>query len=327
MLFSRTKRARRGLRSEIDELQAAARESSDPELLRRLRTARHELGEQLIADAGPRREYSEPDFDALPESDGVPEVDAADLTGPVLRAAILSKGALLVRGLVDPGDAAAITHEADAALAARQSGNGDSASAAHYDEYEPGGRYQIVERGFVEDVGGFWIADAPAAMAAVFDVFDRAQLSQRLGEYLGESPLVSMQKWTLRKVDRAKVGWHQDGAFLGDVHTVNVWLALTRCGDDSPGLDLVPRRLDHVLETGTEGADYEFTVSPILATETAGETPVARPIFEAGDALLFDQLLLHGTAQDSKPGRVRYACETWFFGPSGFPPEYLPLAY
>ena len=62
----------------------------------------------------------------------------------------------------------------------------------------------------------------------------------------GERPALSANKCTLRRVPvDTNTNWHQDGAFLGaDVRTVNLWLALSDCGDDSPGLEIVPRRLD-----------------------------------------------------------------------------------
>ena len=58
----------------------------------------------------------------------------------------------------------------------------------------------------------------------------------------------------------------------------------------------------------------------------AAETPIVRPAFEAGDALLFDELLLHSTAADPSMTATRYAIESWFFGGSAFPGEYAPLA-
>ena len=61
--------------------------------------------------------------------------------------------------------------------------------------------------------------------------------------YLGEPPLLSVHKTTLRKADPSVGGaWHQDGAFMGDVRALNLWLSLSRCGDEAPGLDIVPRR-------------------------------------------------------------------------------------
>ena len=61
---------------------------------------------------------------------------------------------------------------------------------------------------------------------------------------------------------------------MGDVRALNVWLSLSRCGDEAPGMDVVPRRLDHIVPTGTEGAMFEWSVSEQVAEEAAGETGV-----------------------------------------------------
>ena len=65
--------------------------------------------------------------------------------------------------------------------------------------------------------------------------------------------------------------WHQDGAFLGrDVRSLNLWLALSPCGVDAPGLDIVPQRFDEILPTGTEGALFDWSVSPQVVEDAAG---------------------------------------------------------
>ena len=60
------------------------------------------------------------------------------------------------------------------------------------------------------------------------------------------------------------------------------------------------------------------------ASEAGG---ILRPIFEPGDAMFFDHLYLHQTASDPSMPNRRYAVESWFFGPSAFPGDYIPLAY
>ena len=111
---------------------------------------------------------------------------------------------------------------------------------------------------------------------------------------------------------------------MGDVRALNVWLSLSRCGDEAPGMDIVPRRLDHIVPTGTEGAIFEWSVSPQVAEEAAGEDGVLRPIFEPGDVLLFDELFLHSTAAEPSMKKSRMAIESWFFGASASPAEYSP---
>ncbi len=148
-----------------------------------------------------------------------------------------------------------------------------------------------------------------------------------IAEYLGEPPAVSAQKSTLRKASPGTPGaWHQDGRFLGEVRAMNVWLSLSHCGDTAPGLDLVPRRLEDFVATGTDGTFLETQVSAAVAEEAAGDAGILRPIFEPGDALLFDELFLHQTASDPSMPDDRYAIESWFFGPSSFPDGYVPLA-
>ena len=48
---------------------------------------------------------------------------------------------------------------------------------------------------------------------------------------------------------------------MGQVRSLNLWLSLSRCGDVSPGLDILPRRLEHYLATNTEEAALDYTIS------------------------------------------------------------------
>jgi hypothetical protein len=70
--------------------------------------------------------------------------------------------------------------------------------------------------------------------------------------YFGETPAILARKVTLRRMPHNfGGGWHQDGAFMGSgIRSLNVWLALTHCGDDAPGLDVAGRRFDQLLATG-----------------------------------------------------------------------------
>ncbi len=163
----------------------------------------------------------------------------------------------------------------------------------------------------------------------LLEVIDDTGVGALIAEHLGERPALSANKCTLRRVPiTTNTDWHQDGAFLGEqVRTIDLWLALSHCGSDAPGLDIVPRRIDHVVETGTEGAYFDWSVSPAVVAEVAGDVEVIRPVFEPGDALLFDHLLLHRTAAGPEMTRERYAIETWFFAPSAYPNGQIPLVY
>ncbi len=277
--------------------------------------------------------YAEPDFDLLPDGSPLPEVEPCELTPELLRAGILRSGCLLVRGLVDRSEAERLVKEIDRALVVRQGGD-PSAPEGYYEAFEPGAPFDLApERGWVSHAGGLWAADSPRLMYDVLEAFERGGLKRVIGGYLGEHPALSVNKCTLRKVTPDIRGgfegsvWHQDGAFLGKVRALNVWLSLSHCGDQAPGLDIVPRRLDGVVPTGTEGAIFDWSVSQAVAEEAAGAVPILRPIFEPGDVLLFDELFLHATAADPEMPNTRYAVESWFFGPSAFPADYVPLAF
>ena len=56
--------------------------------------------------------------------------------------------------------------------------------------------------------------------------------------------------------------------------------------------------IDSYLATATDEAILDYTISQAKVDETAGETPMIRPIFEPGDALFFDELFLHKTGSD-----------------------------
>ena len=122
--------------------------------------------------------------------------------------------------------------------------------------------------------------------------------------------------------------WHQDGAFLGHgIRTVNVWLTLTHCGDDAPGLDIVPARMGEILPTGTEGAIFDWSVGDAGASSAWPSTRRSSgPMFEPGDAMLFDDYFLHRTAVSGAMTHERYAIESWFFAPSTYPLDQIPVA-
>ncbi len=319
---------------EIGELTRANRERRDPEIERRILLLRHRAGAGLADPGAQPPPLPEPDFDALPTADGPgpPVVRTDQLSSGLLRAGILRQGCLLIRGVIEPDEAAEMATEVERSFQARDAflaGDG-AGEGGYYEEFEPEAQYDLAaERSWVTGGGGIWGADSPRLMFDVLEKLERAGLQRLISDYLGERPAISVNKCTLRKVDPdTGVGWHQDGAFLGDgVRAMNVWIALTRCGDVAPGMDIVPRRLDEIVETGTRGATFDWSVGPEVAEEAAGDVGILRPIFEAGDVLLFDDMFLHTTATDPSMTKTRYAIESWFFGPSGFPREYVPLAF
>jgi hypothetical protein len=180
-------------------------------------------------------------------------------------------------------------------------------------------------RPWIKDGGGVLATDSPMLTYEMLELFGSADLRSLVGGYLGEPPLLSVHKTTLRKAEPSVAGaWHQDGAFMGDVRALNLWLSLSRCGDEAPGLDIVPRRVDHLVIE--HGAMLDRDVTRRRAEEAAQGVGILRPIFEPGDALFFDELFLHQTGSDPAMPKPRYAIESWFFGGSAFPADYAPVA-
>lgn len=316
------------IRSEIRELMAANREVADRDRERRILFLRHLVGIRILEEADERPDYAAPDPGALP--DGVlPGLTPGELTPAVVRAGILRDGAVLVRGAVTPEASQALADGIERAFRDRTATNaGTPEPDSLYEEFHPQpGFAQLSERNWIEAGGGVLAADSPRLMFEMLDAFESIGLDKVISGYLGEPVAVSAEKCTLRKADPSIAGaWHQDGNFMGDVRAVNVWLSLSRCGDLAPGLDLVPKRVDHLVEAGTDGAPLSYVISPAKVEEAAGEAGIIRPIFEPGDVLLFDDLFLHQTGSDASMPNPRYAIESWFFGASGFPQDYAPIA-
>jgi hypothetical protein len=145
--------------------------------------------------------------------------------------------------------------------------------------------------------------------------------------YLGERPLLSVGKTVFRRAEAESHGvFHQDGAFMGEhIRSVNVWTALSPCGERAPGLEVVARRIGRIVPTGGEGAIFPWAVGRPGAEAAAEGAPIAFPVFEAGDALVFDHLMLHATGVKPGMDRRRYALESWFFAPSAHPADQIPF--
>jgi hypothetical protein len=316
----------------IEMLTAANRCRPTPQIEERLVSLRHEIFADLAFVS--KRDAWPPDGpDMFPGSDGPPEVGVHQLTAETLRSGILDHGCLLVRGFISAERVRQLVGDIDrtfAAFDAHKAGAPTTDTTPWYLPFKALPAYQLGHgRQWVRDGGGVWTADSPRTMFDTLEAFEDIDLATPLAGYLGERPALSVKKWTLRRVPLTLGGadWHQDGAFLGaGIRTVNVWLSLSHCGDDAPGLDIVPRRLSNLVETCTEGAWFDWSVGDPIARRLAGGR-VTRPIFEPGDALLFDEMFLHRTAIDEVMTRERYAIESWFFAPSNYPQEQVPLVF
>jgi hypothetical protein len=316
------------LASEIQRLTESNRAAPLPETERELLRLRNLAGIRRVAAAG-TASFAEPDSGALPAGDGLPEIAGGSVTPGLLRAGILRDGCLLVRGLICPQDATRFAEMIDRSFAERDRHDlGEPADEGYYSEFDPDPPVgDELARPWIKAGGGVLAVDAPMLNFQMMQLFAGAGLPELVRAYLGEPALMAAQKTTLRKAAPSVPGaWHQDGKFLGPVRSLNLWLALSRCGDVAPGLDIVPRRIDHHVTAQTDEAMLDYLVSQRMAEAAAGDTPILRPIFEPGDALFFDELFLHKTGSDPAMPEPRFAIENWFFGASGFPAQYAPIA-
>ena len=261
-----------------------------------------------------------------------PEVHGHELNGAVLGSAIQHHGALLVRECVGRDTAAHLLRLSEEAM--------DVANAVETGEIDDGSpwfrpfgtdhrdRALVLARKAARLSGALLLSESPRVLQQVVETYRSSGLGDVIADHLGEWPALSVEKSTIRPADATtRAMWHQDGAFLGaGIRTLNVWLSLTDSGVNAPGMEVFTGRLDHIVPTGTEGAAFEWSVGDSVVASYGTENS-ATPSFGPGDALLFDQMTLHRTHVTAGMTGVRHALETWFFAPSSFPEDQLPLLF
>jgi hypothetical protein len=109
-----------------------------------------------------------------------------------------------------------------------------------------------------------------------------------------------------------RVGWHADadGATIFRVaaSVINVWLPLDVVGTDLPSLEIVPG--SHMLMRGVPMLTGNNRSRDGAFVGALGPSSV--PQLELGDALIFDQFLLHRTQNVGAEDALRMACEFRF---------------
>lgn len=265
--------------------------------------------------------------------EGIPEIEARQLDARTLGAAIRNRGSLIIRGLIPEGFAAEMRERIDKAMSVagelRASGREWETGSPWYSRNPATRDHPVVHaRHFTEmGDGSVLAADSPETFERIIAQYERMGVFKAVEGYLGERPALSLGKTVLRRIPVTNgTDWHQDGAFLGaDIRVVNLWVTLSDCGVDAPGLDVLAKRFTNVLETGTRGAKFNWSVGPGLVDDMQPETKVQTPVFRAGDAMMFDQLCLHRTGVRPGMTKMRYAIESWMFAPSAFPMDQFPL--
>jgi ectoine hydroxylase-related dioxygenase (phytanoyl-CoA dioxygenase family) len=119
--------------------------------------------------------------------------------------------------------------------------------------------------------------------------------------------------------------WHQDGALAFEfppsgtpairddalLRVVTCWIALTPCGIDAPGLELVTDRVDHILEPA------QLTEDAVEPRWPSGRR--VRPALHAGDALVFGGEVLHRTHVSASMTQTRTSIELRCFRADAIP--------
>jgi hypothetical protein len=312
----------------------ACRRQSDVRCEQQLAQLRHDAyaiapPSSDVEDVGRSRSVA----DLFHDVNGIPEINADRLNPETLAAGIRHHGALLVRGLLQESKALQLADGVRRALDACQAWHRNAIDASDLPWYS---RIKLSDdsdlaqaRVWVEEGGGgVWAADSPRMLFELIELFGASGVIAAIEGYFGERPMLSVGKSTLRCVPStiALSDWHQDGAFMGsDIRSVNVWLSLSHCGQDASGLECLPRRLSEVLPTGSHGAYFNWSVGPGMVDAVAQGQSTVSPVFAPGDALLFDHFFLHRTGIPAGIAKDRYAIESWFFAPSAYPAQQVPL--
>jgi len=250
--------------------------------------------------------------------EGIPEIRGDQLNVSSVRSGIENRGSLIVRQLLTSSQVDLLRNDIDRVLQAFDAVESGSVPPELEGWYEPFYRDTITERAKKRAKGAVLTVESPPTLFDLLETFEDSGLSAVIRDFFGEPPMLLSRKLTLRRVHHEghTGGWHQDGGFLGeDIRSLNIWIALTDCGVDAPGMDIVARRLPGIVETGSDFATWATNPA---AAKLVAEGHTERPVFAAGDAIVFDHLCLHRTAR--KPGmtKTRYAIETWLMAPSTY---------
>jgi len=260
---------------------------------------------------------------SLSYEQGMPACALGEITPEIIRAAFASSGCLYVPNALDAKTTDILRDAVEEAQNACRAEQPDPQWCSHPKLPTPRDVFNVASaRTFAHSSGGCLAADSPRAMFLILDMFERSGVTALARKYLGEDPVLSASKFMLWRVSAGEeAGWHQDGRFLGegmDIASLNVWTALTDCGESAPGMELVLDYPDHYIMAASDSA-FDWAVSNSQVDEMRKRVPVVIPRFRAGDMLMFDQWLLHRTSRRPDMPDTRYAIESWFFAPSVFP--------
>jgi hypothetical protein len=322
---------------EIVRLTELARRDGDPEIEATIVQRRHRLGQRLLDTARPRGApplRPQDLVDLFESSHGrPPEIDHRLLDVDVLRSALSHHGCLLVHNFFPEPTIERLRADVDAVAEGFDRWIGDTGrpvTPSRFVPFEaPDAQLPFEYRGWCGALGTYYAGDSPRGFLDLIDAFDAAGLPALLTDYMREPVLLALEKSALRKVPKdVPSAWHQDGMRFGvDVGLVNVWVALSPCGTDAPTLGIVPSRPKEILPLDSDSL-IEWEIDPTALAAFAGDLPLLELELEPGDAVIFDEMLVHATIVHPAMTKRRYDADAWFFPVSAFPSDlYIPLAY
>jgi hypothetical protein len=281
------------------------RRSPSAEIEAELVRLRIEAGRRAFEAAKNDSPVSSSVDDRFPEVRGLPEVTRETLDGDSLASGIVHHGALIVRGLYD---AAQLRRLERAAEADETSGPG----------------------------AGDGLGCSPHTLFELLEIYRETGLLEPLRAYLGEQPLLFGERVKLRRHQRerdrfAAIPWHQDAAFFGrKCHAVNCWAAVSPCGEENPGLSIIPGRTESIHgwdpSQGHAPLDYGRSIPEEEFNQLVADHPPVACVLQPGDAVLFDEMTVHETLLRPWRRDEQLVTISWFFPPAGFPAWGTPVA-
>lgn len=218
---------------------------------------------------------------------------------------LATNGATIVQGFLSPDDAANLRRTVDDIYTSMD-------SSRHFKNRLFGENFRLWH--------GVWLQQLPIFLRQAYpDLEIRYDQSLRLihasiNRLLDQDwRFFSKRSYFRRHVGVAKqVPWHID-ADAASIYriagsAINVWLPLDVVGTDLPSLDIVPQ--SHAIMR-----KYPLLVGKDRYRDDAFVTNIGKPLtpkLQLGDALIFDQFLLHRTQCTGSATTVRTACEFRF---------------
>jgi hypothetical protein len=303
----------------IDALSEANRVERSAAIEERLVVLRRQAFSEVRDSKG--RDTWPPKFeDPFDGVDGAVEIPADELSVEKLGGAIQHHGCLVVRGLMPRPTVDRLVDAIERALQAQEASHNGAPVSETTPWFAPHPDYPVTPRTI--DKNRVFLADSPRAMFEVAEAFRETGIDSLAAEYLGDRPVMTDKKWMLWRMDRSAdvFTFHQEASVFnaGPVRTVNICVALSECGVTSPGFQFYPCRMDQIAEPDPNEL-YRFALDPETIARISGDTAVAAPLYDAGDAVLFDEYLLHRTKSSNEMSDVRYSVESWMFAPCGHP--------